>query len=161
MDFWLQDSPAVIQASLHPRTSTICVAFTLSGLGINLLSSFWPGGRLRQLHNIAAVTMFVLIFVFVAFGYGATLAGLVRPGPRPPQSIRVFRDRLLVLVTYLIVYLALWTVKSLGGTSLKRPLINARLLLPWLLDGSTASFDKWSCVCLGFFPPSRDMPLGG
>lgn len=35
--------------------------------------------------------------------------------PRPPKSIRVVRDRLLVLTTYLVGYMALWTVRSLGG----------------------------------------------
>lgn len=75
-----QESPCVIQTSLHPRAFAVCVASALLGLLINLLSSFWPHARLKHLHNIMAAFFFVAIFVLVSLCYGVTLAVFVKPG---------------------------------------------------------------------------------
>jgi Na+-driven multidrug efflux pump len=56
------------------------VAISLLILASILLSSFWPGGRLHRLHDMVVTAMFVATFLVVAFGYGAILTGLFRPG---------------------------------------------------------------------------------
>jgi hypothetical protein len=68
---------------------------------------------------------------FIKAGWKVQLASPAHcdmAGPRLPRSIRAFRDRLLLLCTYLLLYLALWALRSLLGESLSHIVVHRGLV---------------------------------
>lgn len=103
-----------LHQSLRPAIISLLIIVTIK-VGIELLGTFYPPAHFAHLE--ATVVFMGCLSLFVSGAYGTTVYWLCMKGAPTAPTIRAFRDRLLVLCTYVVCHLCCWVVMMVIGTS--------------------------------------------